>query len=409
MLLEESREIGLCADFDDRLTLDFEIPDFQDREARRLDRDSNLKNFVTTINEERITDDLEPVEWGDKPWGSFSNTQISGDMPPPAPRQVAPPAGTPAEPPAAGQEPEKPEEGKALPAYENKGRPASWWTPERKAAHWKAFEAKTSEWEPMFAKPVRKHFKQQEQEVLSALEPEGKKVIGALAGFGREKKQAWLKTNADKINTILPDRDTWAAKLARACKCVYLVVMEEAGQARTDDLAGTKAGAKALELKKEGDFNVNDPKVLKWLGKRLEKFSEQVEGTTFDEIKAILREGFTEGKGIPEIAQTLRDKFESYDKYRANTIARTEVVGSANKADLEAVDQMGIADKLLKHWGNEPDARPTHVQAGNDYADGIGIDENFKVGDDEMDAPGNGQLAEENVNCRCVNYFSEKE
>jgi len=73
-----------------------------------------------------------------------------------------------------------------------------------------------------------------------------------------------------------------------------------------------------------------------------------------------------------------------------------------NAGDLEAVRQMDLGDQVKKIWINEPDARDTHVKAGDDYADGISIDEAFSVGADTMDAPGGGSDPGENCNCRCT-------
>jgi hypothetical protein len=159
------------------------------------------------------------------------------------------------------------------------------------------------------------------------------------------------------------------------------------------------------------DFNVNDPRVKKWLGSRLDRFSREVSGTTFDEISAILREGFVEGEPVATIAETLRNKFDAWDKYRAPMIARTETISSMNHADVESVRQLGLEDAILKHWltaGDEA-VRDTHRAAGKDYEDGIGIDEAFKVGDDSMASPGNGSDPGENINCRCTIYYSKKE
>ena len=53
--------------------------------------------------------------------------------------------------------------------------------------------------------------------------------------------------------------------------------------------------------------------------------------------------------------------------------------------------------------------RASHAAAGERYSDGydkvtgepVRIDDEFIVGEDAMVAPANGEVAEENVNCRC--------
>jgi hypothetical protein len=130
-------------------------------------------------------------------------------------------------------------------------------------------------------------------------------------------------------------------------------------------------------------------------------FSEEVSGTTFEDIRAILRQGFSEGKPLSAIADTLREKFDSYEAYRAPLISRTEVMAGNNMADILAIRQAGIEEKVLKTWitAGDENVRPTHVEAGAQYADGIPIDEMFQVGDDQMDAPGNGSDPGEVINC----------
>jgi uncharacterized protein with gpF-like domain len=149
---------------------------------------------------------------------------------------------------------------------------------------------------------------------------------------------------------------------------------------------------------------VNDPQAQAWLGDRLEEFSEQVTGTTFDEIDAILQTGFAEGQPLTTIAGTLRERFASWDKYRAPLIARTEAVSALNNGSLLAVKQAGIAQDVKKAWLTAGDevVRATHQTAGLVYSKGIPVDEMFTVGGDLMLTPGDGRVAAENINCRCT-------
>jgi hypothetical protein len=112
------------------------------------------------------------------------------------------------------------------------------------------------------------------------------------------------------------------------------------------------------------------------------------------------------------MSEHMREYFDKAETYRADFIAKTESTASCSKADIEAIRQMGGAAKVVKLWLSEPDARDTHAEAGDKYGDGgdpgpIHIDDNFEIGDDTMDSPGNGHLAGENVNCRCTLAFAE--
>jgi hypothetical protein len=110
------------------------------------------------------------------------------------------------------------------------------------------------------------------------------------------------------------------------------------------------------------------------------------------------------------MSEDLRDIFDGGETYRAELIARTETTAAYNKGDLESVNQLGLGERVGKIWLAEPDdaTRETHSEAGERYSDGtdddgsiMTVDKLFKVGTDEMTAPGNGQEAKECVNCRC--------
>jgi HK97 family phage portal protein len=158
-------------------------------------------------------------------------------------------------------------------------------------------------------------------------------------------------------------------------------------------------------------FDFEDPGVQKRLGDRVKLFSVEVTGTTWDEVSAVLREGFNEGLSTSAIADRVKASFDGFANYRANNIARTESVYSVSAADLEVAEQNELGETFLKYWicSRDNETRATHLAAETSYADGIPLDEPFSVGDDSMDAPGMGSLAEENCNCRCSIGYRPKD
>jgi hypothetical protein len=243
----------------------------------------------------------------------------------------------------------------------------------------------------MLSGQMKGYFHAQGDEVIARLNRLGPQTEAQYAGWSRKAVQEHVakKGVGDNINI---DKKAEAARL-RLLFMPPMTTMVEQGGARV-----------LRELGMAVVFDVNDPKVMKWLGTRMDLFSEEVSGTTFADIRAILRQGFSEGKPLSAIADTLREKFDSYEAYRAPLISRTEVMAGNNMADILAIRQAGIEDKVLKTWitaGDEA-VRPTHVAAGARYADGIPIGDMFQVGDDEMDAPGNGSDPAETINCRCA-------
>lgn len=358
-LIEEAIEAFMLPVYDQGLTLEFDLPDLGNREMELREHEMQLKNFCVTINEWRSREGLDSVPWGDKPWFSFGVTQDPEAL------------GEPTPPPPA-------KEGEA----EEKAAVAT------RARRWRQFISRQAPWERMVTSQMKGYFRNLGSEVIGRLNKLGPRVEAQYAGWSRKAVQEHIakKGVGDDINI---NKKTEAARLQLLVKPPVTALVEE--------------GAKRIlrELGVEMAFNVNDPKVAKWLGSRMDMFSEEVAGTTFDDIRAVLRQGFSDGKPLSVIADTLRETFDSYEKYRAPLIARTETIAASNKADLLAIRQAGIEEKVVKTWltAGDENVRPTHQQAGEEYADGIPIDDMFQVGDDEMDAPGNGSDPAETINC----------
>jgi uncharacterized protein with gpF-like domain len=81
------------------------------------------------------------------------------------------------------------------------------------------------------------------------------------------------------------------------------------------------------------------------------------------------------------------------------TIARTEVIGAANGAVLEAWEQSGVVEG--KSWLAALDdrTRESHIAA---HGQTVPLDEDFQVGVGSGPAPGQIGEAEEDISCRCT-------
>ena len=394
MLMEESIEAFFLPDYDQGLTCDFELPSTEDQEYELRAMETRIRTKVTVINQERENLGMEPVDWGDRPWGTWGDIQLSSIPAISKPKPVV--------------KPEEEEEGKRL---LTKQADLIFWTDERKDTYWKTFASEEEGLEQILLVPMQQYFKAQCEEVIQRLNREWKKVVGQYAGWSRQRIRQHLKENKTNLRAININQKEEREALVKKFTPVVQTIMKEYGDVRIEELnftgkAVNQGEGKAIAV----EFNVNDPRVLKWLGSRMKQFSKEVAGTTFDEIEAILREGFAEGDSIVTVSETLRGKFESWEQYRASLIARTETISAMNKSDLESVRQLELEDLLQKHWlsSRDDNTRETHLAADKEYSgEGIGVDEDFKVGQDYMEAPGLGSLAEENINCRCTIYYSK--
>ena len=392
MLITEYFDQFLVHQYDKMLDFEFDYPHFEDRKIDIAERDSNLKNKLTTINEERMKLGLSEVEWGHKPFITAMDMQW-GDAAP----------GT--------LEPEPSEENQDLNGEPVDGEPIdenkkmitkAFWSEEKKAIAWKKFDRVALSYEKMFRKVMIEHFNFIKGKVLDNLEKSGVKIKSNTGAMNRNNRAHWLKVNKAKIDEFYPSMKETKARLIKAITPAYLETLKGQGQSRIDEFSANK---KAFNI----EFNVNDPKVKKWLGQRLQEFSETTEQTTKDKVSETLRDDFEEGLPLSKMSEHLRDYFDGAETYRANLIARTETTASMNRGDIEGIRQMGLDDQVGKVWLNEPDARETHKEAGERYSDGydsqtgeqMTIDKDFEVGDDKMQVPGEGNLAEEVCNCRC--------
>ena len=94
-------------------------------------------------------------------------------------------------------------------------------------------------------------------------------------------------------------------------------------------------------------FDMRNPKVRELLAQAGEKI-RGINDTTAEALRAELQEGVAAGEGIRDLAQRVGEVFDHAESYRSERIARTEVVGLSNAANLQAWQQSGVVDG--KEW-----------------------------------------------------------
>lgn len=145
----------------------------------------------------------------------------------------------------------------------------------------------------------------------------------------------------------------------------------------------------------------------------LQESSEKITNTndtTKQAIRDSLEEGVLAGEGIDKLKARIESVFDEADDYRARMIARTEVVGSSNKANLAAYVASGVVTG--KEWLSVPDAntRDEHRSLDGQI---VGIDGQFVTAmGSRADYPGGFGVGALDINCRCtmlpVTELSEK-
>jgi hypothetical protein len=115
--------------------------------------------------------------------------------------------------------------------------------------------------------------------------------------------------------------------------------------------------------------------------------------------------------GANEQARILRKQFDGYSKYQAERFVRTETTNISNQATRDAALTAFDKDQLLKRWSVRLDGRERLAHKEMASKDPIPFDEDFIVGGEPMDKPGDRTRAsaKNTVNCRCTVVYIPKE
>lgn len=354
----------------------FENPVPEDEEFRLKERESNLRTGYSSINQERQEDGQEEVPWGEVPLLPMNLMPISSskDLNEILQRIKGQayldmlasnfPGGT-----TVPQEKKEFDDLVGDVAREIADNlnsiPGSPGPPETKddeklrERKWQIFIRRQNPYERKFITKLKELFGKQEAEVLANMKRTPKAVKA-------DWEEDWLFNEA-----------LWINRFNHEGKPFIGGVLEDVGSAELADLA---VGI---------DFDINNPRVQRWLGTRLEEYSKSVNGTTLDSIKRTLREGVAEGESIPKLRKRVQGVFEGCSKYRAQMISRTETITASNQGALEAFRQSGVVEK--KEWLTAPGA--CEICLDNEAQGPIGLEESFNSG---VSAPS------AHPNCKCA-------
>ncbi|KKN37327.1 hypothetical protein LCGC14_0764700 [marine sediment metagenome] len=155
---------------------------------------------------------------------------------------------------------------------------------------------------------------------------------------------------------------------------------------------------------KEISFDIANPAVRKWLSGYALSRSTLVHKTLKTTLKKEILAGVDASESVAQISRRIVSVYEPYkqERFKANRIARTEILAASNQGALEVYDQNEEIEG--KGWINEPDARDSHQAAGNKYDEKgtIPKKDKFILAGGSGPAPGQIGTAEEDVNCRCT-------
>jgi len=224
-------------------------------------------------------------------------------------------------------------------------------TAEKKQELWNEHSKLLTGDEKIFKTMVVKLFESQRKRVIAALKEEFGKAVGGSIDWTKE-KNLFIKVSAPFFTSIVESRGKRAAALVGS----------------------------TFEMTTEVRKFIKDKTIL---------FADQVNETTRKKLKKTLSEGVAEGEGIDEITTRVNKVFDTRTKYESERIARTEVLGSSNGAELEAYRQSEVVEK--KEWSATMDdrVRPEHAAINGEIVD---LNKSFS----------NGLMFPSEPNCRCA-------
>jgi len=159
-------------------------------------------------------------------------------------------------------------------------------------------------------------------------------------------------------------------------------------------MEATDKGAKGASMVAGGRYVQLEHKAILAISKNSAKMAGEISKTTRDKVSSAMITGMQKGEGTPQIAQRIRGVMDASSK-RANTIARTGVIGSINTGQFDQYQENMVE---FKQWLTAGDSkvRPSHAQV---HMKIVPIDEFF---DNGMMHPGDSSAsAGKLVNCRC--------
>jgi hypothetical protein len=144
------------------------------------------------------------------------------------------------------------------------------------------------------------------------------------------------------------------------------------------------------------------------LGNRITWITNTTEDVFKSTVDRIAWKGFEDGKGVDAIAREIMKDLKITEKYRAERIARTEVIGASNMASQAGAQATGL--ELEKEWISFIDdkTRDSHRDINGKK---IPMDEEFHLSTGGiLEVPGDpAGEAEDVINCRCTVGYGVKD
>lgn len=357
-----------------------EIEELQDDAKLRAEIDEiHTRSGIRKINEVRASYNLDPVPWGNT-WNAPLGVAPIDDRP--EPEDEDPPEGG-----EEGDDPKKPpkkpkpdqmedmetDEEKARRAAEKQSKDKE---SERRDAVWGVFKTFTERAETRWRPVLRGLFSDQEREVVRKIrDHEWPKVAASARMNGSNVKAA--------VDVFLFDEGEARRAWRKEGLKLYRSTLEASAEAEV-----AKYGLGSI-------FNVNDPRVVRWLESKAYKFAFDVNKTTVDALRDELSEAVKLGESIDGVEARVEKVFDLARGFRTERIARTEVVSASNAGAVQSYEQAGV-QKVEWVDSRDDKVRESHQLDGTTRGIGAKFPNGLEYPGDPAGPP------EEVINCRCT-------
>ena len=392
-------------DFEDTLFFEPEQQAKEDREAKRADYESGLKNGYLTINEVRAEENLEPVEGGDKIYLPFNMMPI-GTMSDASQKSIR-----------ANYIRNKEIEAKhaRMKVFRGKGllykklvlkeaiinelkkeyaqestndhaktlKTAKKAVGRQEKAENKATALIKAELRDQYAEMVIKSIEQRSKQLKDAMDNQAAeqktKLLAVLDKIDINKAKSVAKRKAigketkDAVNTFYKGQQGVFAEF------LFPFVEEYLRQSAMENMAMVNP-QKTFEM---------TPAIKVALKTRAKQFGLGVNDTTREKISSAIAAGLEAGEGMTQISDRISEVYKEFPTWRSDLIARTEATAANNEGIIEAYKQSDVATH--KEWIATKDerTRPEHAMMDGEI---VAVDKNFS----------NGLKYPSEPNCRCV-------
>ena len=299
--IEQKINEQLMPMFDQRLFVAFDNPVAEDKEFQLKERESNLKTGYSTINAERELNGLDPVDYGEVPL---------------LPMNIVP-LGSVADQPVADTN-----SGKTITKNSK--------VPQKLPPLGVANDFVNDE----MVLSIQKFFKRQEKALLGFVDRDAEALNNATSTksvIGDDFTSGWF------------DMQVWNKELEEATQPFVRMTLQAGGEQALKDLSV------------ETMYDPLNPEVARSLELHRTGSIVGINVTTQQKLRNLTATAIDEGEGVVGVRNRIMAEWDLFDKYRATTIARTEVIWAWNEGARQGYKQSGIVTRM--EWLSTGDDR----------------------------------------------------